>query len=193
VDERVFGPSFFTDVQTRLLAHQSRELLREATGSDRPEVLTAYLFLISSSIHDAAVLRGVLGRPERVVNAATWAGGTSNTATLAYPNDVRLSYTWSLLPYLKHYEQDYSFFASDGRVHIRFPSPYLRNEPTLVDIEASEGEELRITRVITSYEEAFKLELIHLHDCIVRNERPHTDAEGFRADLEDLTEIARAM
>lgn len=193
VNDRVFGASFFDNVQSAILGHQSRDLLLEATGSDRAEVLTAYLLLISSSIHDAAVLRGVLGQPERVVNAATWAAGTSLTATLAYPNDVRLNYTWSLLPYLKHYEQDYSFFASDGRVHIRFPSPYLRNEPTLVDIEVSEGEELRVTRVITSYEEAFKLELVHLYDCIVHNQPPHTDAQGFRADLEVLTEIARAL
>lgn len=193
VNERIFGASFFDNVQGAILGHESRELLREATGSDRPEVMTAYLLLISSSIHDAAVLRGVLGRPERVVNAVTWAGGTSFTATLAYPNDVRLNYTWSLLPYLKHYEQDYSFFASDGRVHIRFPSPYLRSEPTLVDIEVSEGEELRVTRVITSYDEAFKLELIHLHECIVQHQPPHTDAEGFRTDLEVLTDIARAL
>ncbi len=193
VDERIFGPSYFNAVQSAILGNQSRDLLRETTGSDRPEVLTAYLFLIQSSIHDAAVLRGVLGRPERVVNAATWADGTSFTATLAYPNDVRLNYTWSLLPYLKHYEQDYSFFASDGRVHIRFPSPYLRNESTLVDLEESEGDELRITRVIVSYEEAFKLELVHLHECIVHNRKPDTDAEGFRADLELLTEIARAL
>ena len=40
-----------------------------------------------------------------VLSAHLWAGGTSFTATLAYPNDVRAIYTWTLLPYVKHYAE----------------------------------------------------------------------------------------
>ena len=50
------------------------------------------------------------------------------------------------------------FYGSEERVHIRFPSPYLRNEPTPVEIERMDGDELHVTRFIASYEEAFKLE-----------------------------------
>ena len=76
---------------------------------------------------------------------------------------------------------------------LRFPSPYLRNEPILVDLQEMDGEELRLTRVITSYEEAFKLELLELYDCITQGRRPLTDGKGFRADLEVLIEIVRAL
>lgn len=191
--EMPFGPEMFQRVQKGILEQEPVALLQEATGSDRPEVLTAYLLLIASSIHDATALRGALGPASGVVNAHTWAGGTSFTATIEYPNHVRATYTWSLLPYLKHYVQDYSFYASDGRVHIRFPSPYLKNTPTLVDIETMDGTELHVSRIVASYDEAFRLELVHFHECVTMNKPPLTDAEGFRLDLELLTAIAKAM
>lgn len=188
-----YGEEMFRAVQTGILSHESSALLREGSGSDDPDVLTAYLLLIASSIHDVNALRGALGQPERVISSHLWAGGTSFTAVLAYPNDVRATYVWSLLPYLKHYTETFSFHASDGRVLIRFPSPYLRNEPTLVDVERMHGEELQVTRLTASYEEAFKRELLELDDCIRSGRPPRTDAPGFRQDLEVLTEIARAF
>jgi predicted dehydrogenase len=191
--EPPYGRDFDHAVQSGILGHEPVALLQEATGSTRPDVLTAYMLLISSSIHDINVLKGVLGRPERVVSAHLWAGGTSYTAVLAYPNDVRATYTWTLIPYLKNYQGEYAFFASDGRVHIRFPSPYLRNEPTLVDMEEMDGETLKLSRLVASYEEAFKLELIHFHECVTQNRPPLTDAAGYREDLEDLIAIARGF
>jgi predicted dehydrogenase len=191
--DRLYGSDFDQAVQSGILSTESVDLLREATGSTNPDVLTAYLLLISSSIHDINVLKGVLGRPERVVNAHLWAGGTSFTAVLAYSGGPRVTYTWTLIPNLKNYQGEFSFFASDGRVHIRFPSPYLRNEPTLVDVEEMEGEILKLSRLITSYEEAFKLELLHLHECITQDRQPLTDAAAYREDLEVLIEIARTF
>lgn len=192
-DPPAYGPTFFQSVQDDILSGGHVGLLQEATGSDRREVLTAFLLLVASSIHDVNVLGGVLGQPLRIVDAHAWAAGTSFTATLAYPDEVRANYTWSLLPYLKHYKQDFSFFASDGRVHIRFPSPYLRNEPTIVDVERMEGGELQVSRVVASYEEAFKLELLEFDDCIRTGRQPLCDGAAFRRDLEVLTEIARAL
>ena len=191
--EMPFGRELFEAVQTQMLQNEPVDLLREATGSDRPEVLTAYAFLISSSIHDATVLRGALGPATGVVNAHVWAGGMTYTATIEYPNHVRATYTWAMLPYLKHYLQDYSFYASDGRVHIRFPSPYLKSTPTRVEVESMDGVELHVTSIVASYEEAFKLELVHFHECVTQGRAPLTDAAGFRTDLELLTAIARAF
>ncbi|MCC6314776.1 MAG: Gfo/Idh/MocA family oxidoreductase [Thermomicrobiales bacterium] len=191
--EETFGPAFFEGVQRSIVGDGTNPLLKEGSGSDRPEVQTAFALLTGSSIHDINVLRGALGQPSDVVSAHAWAAGTSFTATLAYPNDVRVNYTWSLLPYLKHYEQDFSFFASDGRVHIRFPSPYLRNEPTLVDVERMRGDELCVTRVLTSYEEAFKIELLEFDACVRAGRAPFTDGPGYRQDQEVICEIARRL
>jgi predicted dehydrogenase len=191
--EEVYGEEMFRGVQQAILGSGGLDLLKEGTGVDDPDVLTAYVFLITSSIHDVTALRGIMGQPEGVLSANLWAGGTSFTATLAYPNEVRANYTWTLIPYVKHYEETFSFYASDGRVMIRFPSPYLRNAPTHVDVEKTEGEELQVTRLTVSYEEAFKRELIELDDCIRTGRTPRTDALGFRQDIELLTAIARSF
>jgi predicted dehydrogenase len=191
--EELYGEEMFRGVQQAILGSGGLDLLKEGTGVDDPDVLTAYVFLITSSIHDVTVLRGIMGQPEGVLSANLWAGGTSFTTTLAYPNDVRANYTWTLIPYVKHYEETFSFYASDGRVMIRFPSPYLRNAPTYVDVEKTEGEELQVTRLTVSYEEAFKRELIELDDCIRTGRTPRTDARGFRQDIELLTAIARSF
>lgn len=192
IEER-YGEEMFRGVQTAILGGGGLDLLKEGAGVDDPDILTAYVFLITSSIHDVTVLRGIMGQPEGVLSANLWAGGTSFTATLAYPGDVRANYTWTLIPYVKHYEETFSFYASDGRVMIRFPSPYLRNAPTFVDLERMEGEELQVTRLTVSYEEAFKRELIELADCVRTGRAPRTDASGFRQDLEVLTAIARSF
>jgi myo-inositol 2-dehydrogenase/D-chiro-inositol 1-dehydrogenase len=138
-------------------------------------------------------LRGILGQPEGVLSSHLWAGGTSFTTTLVYGDDVRANYTWTLIPYVKHYEETFSFYASDGRVLIRFPSPYLRNAPTLIDVERMHGEELQVTRLTASYEEAFKRELIDFNECVRTGHTPRTDAPGFRQDLQVLTTIARSF
>ena len=190
---KVYGPAMFHAIQENILSREPIDLLREATGSDDRGVLTAYTLLIGSSIHDVNALRGALGQPERVLSAHLWAGGTSFTATLAYSNDVRANYTWTLIPYLKNYSQTFAFHGSEEFVRITFPSPYLRNAPTHIDVARMNGEELAETRLTVSYEEAFKRELIELADCVRTGRPPRTTGSGFRQDLEVLTEIARSF
>jgi predicted dehydrogenase len=191
--EKTYGPEFFNGVQQAILGSQPRDLLREATGSNDPAVQTAYTLLISSSIHDINVLRGALGQPEGVLAANLWAGGTSFTATLAYTDDVRANYTWTLLPHLKHYSQTFAFHGSEEEVRITFPSPYLRNAPTRVEAARMNGEELEETQLTVSYEEAFKRELIEFDNCARTGRAPRTTGPGFRQDLDVLTAIARAF
>jgi myo-inositol 2-dehydrogenase/D-chiro-inositol 1-dehydrogenase len=189
--EQAYGPAMFNHIQENILSREPRALLQEATGSDDPGVLAAYVLLISSSIHDINALRGALGQPEGVLSSHFWAGGTSFTATLAYADDVRATYTWTLIPYLKNYSQTFAFHGSDERVQITFPSPYLQNAPTFVDVARMQDGELAETRLTVSYEEAFKRELLEFNNCIRSGRTPRTTAEGFRQDLEVLTEIAR--
>lgn len=191
--EKTYGPEMFNRVQESILAREPLALLREATGSNDPGALTAYVLLISSSIHDINALRGALGQPVGVLSSHFWAGGTSFTATLEYPDDVRATYTWTLIPYLKNYSQTFAFHGSEERVQITFPSPYLRNAPTFVDIARMHGEELAQTRLTVSYEEAFKRELIEFDECVRTGRTPRTSGPGFRQDLEVLTLIARTF
>src|SRR3954451_17732742 len=60
IEER-FGEAMFRGVQNAILGSGGLDLLKEGTGVDDPDVLTAYVFLITSSIHDVTVLRGIMG------------------------------------------------------------------------------------------------------------------------------------
>lgn len=191
--ERAYGESMFMNIQQAILNRQPQDLLQEATASTDPAVLAAYVLLISSSIHDINVLHGALGQPEGVLAANLWAGGTSFTATLAYADDVRCNYTWTLIPYLRNYSQTFAFHGSDEFVRITFPSPYLNNAPTHVDQARMEADTLAETRFTVSYEEAFKRELLEFDDCVRTGRVPRTSGPIFRQDLEILIEIARAF
>jgi len=190
---KTYGEEMFLGIQNAILSRQPQELLQEATASTDPAVLAAYVLLISSSIHDINVLRGALGQPESVVAANLWAGGTSFTATLAYLDNVRCNYTWTLIPYLRNYSQTFAFHGSEEFVRITFPSPYLNNAPTHVHRTTMEGDSLAETRLTVSYEEAFKRELLEFDDCVRTGRTPRTSGPIFRQDLEILIEIARSF
>ena len=53
-----------------------------------------------------------------------------------------------------------------------FPSPYLRNAPTHVDVARMNGGELEETRLTVSYEEAFKRELLEFDECVRTGRAP---------------------
>ena len=189
-EEPLLGARFDDMLAAAILEHEPRDALAELAGSRRSEdLLTA--FLLASSIHDVNCLRAILGEPTEVIGGEAWDGGTSYTAILAFGERVRATYTWSFLPHLRAYEQHYSFLASVGRVHIRFPSPFLRNAPTLVEVESMRDGGLVRRELVTSYEEAFKLELVHLHECVASGAQPLTGVDDFRRDLEVLQAVAR--
>jgi predicted dehydrogenase len=191
--ERVFGREFDEQLRQAILRSQPLESLAELAGSTEPERLLTAFWLLASCIHDVNALRGVLGEPTDIVAAHGWAGGTELSAILAFGNDVRATYTWSFLPYLRHYVHRYSFLSPESRVHLDFPSPFLAAAPTVVELEAMQDGGLRRTYVTPSYESPFKRELLELHDCVVTRRPPMTDAVEARRDLEVLRAIAAAL
>jgi predicted dehydrogenase len=156
------------------------------------EQCVAYLQLIGSLVHDANALRGLLGEPTRVVSTELWNDGLCLRTTLAFPSDVHADLRWIFLPEHMTYSEEIGFVADAGRVRLRFPSPFLHNTPSLVVREGTEAG-VRFTRDdVVSYEDAFLLELAHLHHCVGGGRQPETSAEDGRADLAVLRDIALA-
>ncbi len=178
---------------TGLRADQNA-LLDEALGSDMPETIRRVYadVLLDSLVHEVNALRGLLGEPEEVTSAETWLDGEGLTTVLRYPGDVRCVLTWVNLPELRNYSQELAFYAPTDRVTLRFPSPFLRNEPTELLVEKMDMGATREERIIVSYEEAFKLELLHFHACVTEKQAVATSAADARQDLVILQAIARA-
>ncbi len=186
----------FNDVPLEVFARLNEgeaPQIRHAVGDVSPALQRTYVgMFLSSMIHDTNVLRGLVGEPERVLFAELWAtekDGASLTTVLAYPNDLRVVYTWSYLGVLRDYFQELAVMSSASRLRIQFPSPYLKNFPTPVVFQGMENGAAFEKRVVVSYAEAFKQELIAFHDCVVNQQTPLTDVTDARNDIELLQKI----
>lgn len=153
-------------------------LVDEALGPRKsdPALRLAYGILTISLIHQVYTLHGFLGAPQRVVQANVWRQGLSIHALLEYPNDLRVSIDWHQLNNLKDYREEYAFFGNHDRVIMQLPSPYFRNFPSPVIIQGYEGELAWEKRVIVSYEEAFRSELLAFYDNVQARRQPALSA-----------------
>jgi predicted dehydrogenase len=163
---------------------------RGASAAHR--VASSMLFL--SLIHDVNALRGILGEPEEVLAAHTWNGGTAQTSLTRFPGGVHVSLSWIYLAGLKHYDERLLFVSPRRRVELRFPSPYLRNAPTPLTVERpGRGGALVVEQHTVSYEEAFRDELLHFHECVVSGRAPRTGGAEALGDARWIEAIARAF
>jgi hypothetical protein len=78
-------------------------------------------------------------------------------------------------------------------VSIVFPSPFLKNAATTVETWEMVGTAYRESQTTASYHEAFKLELIHFHECIVSGQTPHTPLSEGRQDIATLIAMIQAF
>jgi predicted dehydrogenase len=155
-------------------------------------VATSMLFL--SLIHDVNALRGILGEPEEVLAAHAWNGGAAQTSLTRFPGGVHVNLSWIYVAGLKHYDERLLFVAPRRRVELRFPSPYLRHFPTPLTIERPRRDGgLVVEQHTVSYEEAFRDELLHFHDCVANGRAPETGGAEALGDARWIEAIARTF
>lgn len=174
-------------------------LLEEVLGPNAPVIQRVALGLMLGSLcHDVNALRGLFGQPDAVSHTELWDEGMCMSSTVRYASDLRAQLTWTYLPHLRDYNEEIACFGDAQRVKIVFPSPFLRNLPTEVRIQGSEALPDRPEsaswekKILVSYHEAFKEELLHFHDCVVNGTPPTTNLADSRADLELIHALARA-
>jgi predicted dehydrogenase len=159
-------------------------LVREAIGAVPDWLGYAYAeVLLGSIIHDINALRGLIGAPDAIMSTEIWAQGNAIMSTFRYGQDVRAVLTWLFLDDVSNYREDLAFLATDGRVEIRFPSPFLKSVPTPVVVEQMEDGVYTRREHCVSFEEAFKQELLHFHQCVTTGAHPLTDGAEGKADV----------
>lgn len=165
--------------------------IRDAIGDAPTLVKRAYGLMLGLSTHDMSILRGAFGQAEKVLSTEIWAGGSYYTSVLQLSNDVRCVFDTGVVRH-RIFDEELAVFAANKTVHIDFPSPFIKNAPTMVNVWEMDGDRAVERRVLASYEEAFKRELVHFHDCIVNDREPRTNALEGRQDTALLIEMARA-
>lgn len=160
-------------------------------GAPVPQKVSTFL-LFNSLIHDVNALRGILGEPEEVLFSEFWRDGRAMHVVLCWPGGVRGTLSWVYLPGLRNYKEELLFVSPESRVTLTFPSPYYRHFPSPVRIESMEAGRFEERQVLVSYEEAFRLELHHFHECVRTGRAPDTGIDDAIGDTRVLEAIARA-
>ena len=138
------------------------------------------MVLLDSVVHELNLLRGILGEPAAVKFASL--RDTTLNVILDF-NGVECSLAWLDLPGMARYEMEVCFYDPCERVRLAFPSPFLRNAPTVVELEIGERGAVNssASREIVSYEEPFKLELIEFYEAVMEGREPLTSGrDGLR-------------
>ena len=170
-------------------------LVDEALGPERkdnPRLRLGYGLITVSLIHQVYMLYGFLGAPSRVVHTEIWRDGQSIHSVVEYPNDLRVTLDWHYLSHIKDYREEYAFFGNHDRVIMQLPSPYFRNFPSPVIVQGGEGELSWEKRVIVSYDEAFRRELMAFYDNVVNRRKPRTSVEDALQHMQFIQQLIDA-
>lgn len=193
----IHGILRFSDIPADVLARLSaaeESLLDEAIGRVSPTSLRKVYgnILLGSMVHDMNALRGLLGEPDQVVSTEIWPPEErepSITTVLAYGDRTRVVFTWTFLEQLRDYFEEIALMSSANRLRIQFPSPYLRHFPTPIVFQGMENGTAYEKRILASYDEAFREELLAFHQCVVQDIEPLTNIEDARRDIAWLQRV----
>ena len=122
--------------------------------------------LLDTLVHELNAVRGLLGEPDRLEHADL----SERTVSLILRfGDLPVAIHWVDLPGIARYQMEFALYAPDRRVSLSFPSPFLRSEPALITVDDGQPGTARSSRTeeITSYESAFRRELMAFHAAVV--------------------------
>lgn len=166
-----------------VLAVEVRRRSEVALGRGHPDsVYRAFNLLGGLASHDITILRGAFGSPERVSHTDIWQDGNYILSSLDYGEGCHCAFEIGTTR-KKEFDEELAAFGWHSTVRIRFPSPYIKYAPTLVETTEQEHAALVQRTIIASYEESFRRELQHFHDCIVSGSTPETSG---REGIEDV-------
>jgi predicted dehydrogenase len=164
-------------------ARDNAARITAAIGDADPLSRWAYhLVLLDSLVHELNAMRGVMGEPDRLEFANIRETGLTAIFTYGHTQCIL---SWVDLPGIARYEMEFAFYSPNRRLTLSFPSPFLRSAPTTLLSETGTPGTASSTRSeeITSFEESFKRELIHFHECATTGSTPTTSAADTIRDI----------
>jgi predicted dehydrogenase len=174
------------------LRADDRERVRRAIGEvDEPTWRAYRSVLLDSLVHDLNTLRGLLGEPDELAYAQLHAHGV--IASLRF-GTTPCALTWTDLPGLARYQQEFAFYGSDRRAVLAFGSPFLRDQAARLSFEGGDPGTVRSWRrdEVVSHEDPFKLELLAFHEAVASGLQPQATVADALRDVELCERIVAA-
>ena len=154
---------------------------------------TYHYVLVDSLVHELNTVRG--GAWGSLTDSTTSTCSRSSLTAMLRFGGLPGRIHWLDLPGFTNYKMEFACYGPDKRVTLNFPSPFLRSAPTMLEVEGGDNGSARSWRTeeITSYDSAFKAELLAFHDCVVTAGRPLTDADDALHDIAMCQAIIRSF
>jgi hypothetical protein len=185
------------DISSRLIEATRREeseQVARAVGSGDEDVVRAFSeSFLGSLLHDLNVVHGMLERlgeplPAQVIAGDWWNQGRAVYGAMRLQNGTRVDGAWIQLLQTFEYRETIQFMFAEEVHSLEFPSPWLKQHPTVYRRSRRDGR-IDDVRIVEAYDEAFRRELLHFHDCIVDGTPCRTPPAGARLDIEVLTQM----
>ena len=186
-----------TDVPPEVIEATRRaesDQVEEAVGRGDPEACFAFSDgYLGSLVHHVNIVNGFLERmgeplPARVVDGSWWNGGRSVAGYCELANGARWDSAWIQLLDTREYRESIQLYFDTSVRSLTFPSPWLKMSPTVYERQEADDYANSVRRY-RSFEEAFRRELVHFHDCCVDGLACLTPPSQARVDTELLTEM----
>jgi predicted dehydrogenase len=153
--------------------------LGAATGLER---YVYQMVLLDTLVHELNTIRGVLGEPDRL----DYVSLAEDTVTVLLRfGELPVAVHWVDLPGIARYVMEFAVYAPERRLRLSFPSPFLRNEPAVLDIEGGDPASARSWRAeeTVSYESGFKRELAAFGESVLGGGAPVTSGRDGLRDI----------
>jgi predicted dehydrogenase len=170
------------------------EQVEAAVGSSAPDVIQSFSeSFLGSLVHDVNLVHGLLEGmaepvPAEVVGGDWWNEGRAVAGVVRLANGARWDSAWIQLLETHEYRESVSLFFADSVRSLTFPSPWLKQYPTLYRRSERDGRANSV-QVAEFYGESFARELEHFHRCVTEEEACRTPPEQARVDMEVLTQM----
>jgi predicted dehydrogenase len=163
------------------LREDNRARVSSAIGPASPLERHVYeQVLLDTLVHELNTVRGLLGEPDRLEHVSL----AEDTATVLLRfGGLPAAIHWIDLPGIARYEMEFALYAPGRRVTLSFPSPFLRNEAAVLEIEGGDPGTARSwrTQETVSHESGFRAELVAFHASAVSGAAPLTPGlDGLR-------------
>ena len=153
----------------------------------------AFFTLHGSCIHETYTLRLLLGEGPEIIDARAWDDGRCLAMTVRYPGEVIVQQSWIFNHDLIDYRQSLLAVGGSRRLEASWPSPYHPSAPTRFRVREMQDAAVITRTVQASYEESFKLELLHFHDVCRGRAEPLHNSRHAVLDTDHLNRAARLV
>lgn len=172
---------------------RERESMMEELGEGREALLPAYFNFLYGIVHDTVLLRHLFGNEGKILYADVFR--EDNMSVIMQYGDVRVSLEIGFSDNMEIWDENIYVYSPDCNLSVHFPFPYLKNAPTIVNVnENEEGTSVNQNKsTISSFNESYRVEWQHFYHCILNDREPLTNGMDGLMDVKLAGDIMRAV